>query len=273
MNSDREISFNEAWKDFLIIRPIPYKSGAWIYLDSNQKVTRVDFAKFLKLKEIEGKRYFCDDSTIPSMTICYPEQIVVSEFENKIAKLLLGKPFEKWKRDVLKGKSEHLRRKVEAQLGGARKSEVQEIYSRKRYWEALFSLHQILNHRLRKLLMYKSMDIDYSSSKILINSVKENICKEIKWFSQLINSALLIGAIKDDTKEELVRFNEERNQIAHDLLEMTIHRSRLKSQCEHGLKLMDILEDSFSEIIPKPKFIKMSKFEVKSIKVPKERST
>ncbi len=113
--------------------------------------------------------------------------------------------------------------------------------------------------------MYKSMDIDQSNSKILINSVKKKFCKEIKWFSELIDITFLIGAIKKETREELVRFNKERNQIAHDLLEKEIYRSRLKSQCKHGLKLIDVLEDSFSEIIPKPKFIKMSKFEVKSI--------
>ena len=107
VDSDKDVSFNDAWKDFLIIRPIPYEVGAWIYFDSNQKVTRIDFAKFLKLKEIESKRYFCDDSTISGIQMCYPEQNVVSEFENRIAKLLLGKPFEKGKNDTLKRKSKH----------------------------------------------------------------------------------------------------------------------------------------------------------------------
>lgn len=259
MKTDRIISFSDAWKDFLIIRPVPYQSGAWIHFDSNPKVTHIDFAKFLKLREIQGQTYFCDDSTISDILLCYPEHIVVSEFQNQIAKSSLGKPLEEWESDVLKGK-------IEAQLGGARKNEVEKIYSDGRYWEALFSLHQLLEHRLRKLLIYKSMDIDCSNSKILVDSSKEEICKKIRYFSPLINIAFVAGAIKDDTKEKLVKFNKERNNIAHDLLKMVIHRDRLKKQCKDGLKLMDSLKDSFAEIIPKPKFIKMVKFEVRSIK-------
>jgi len=272
VKTDRNISFNDAWKDFLIARPVPYQVGAWIYFDSNKKVVQIDFTEFLKRKEIEGQRYYCDESPLLDIPLCYPEQMVVSEMENGIAKSLLGKPFEERKRDPLKGKSEHSQRKIEAQLGGATKSEVKKLYSEKRYWETLFSLHQILEHRLRKLIMYKSMDIDYPNSKIFVTCVKENICKKIERFSLLTDIAFLIGEIKNN-KEELVKFNKERNQIAHDLLKKKIRRNRLKSQCKLGLKLMDSLKDSFSKIIPKPKFIEMSKFSVKSIKVPKERPT
>jgi len=265
VSSVTNISFNEAWKDFLIIRAIPYKLGAWIYFDSNQKVTRIDFSKFLKLKEIEGQRYFCDESTIPNIPLCYPEQTVTSEIERKIARLLLGKPFEEWKRGALKGKREHSKRKIEARLGGAIRSEVQRLISDEDYWEALFSLHQILEHRLRKMTMFKSMEIDRSNSKISINEEKEEICKaKITTFKRLARIAFLVGATDKKIREELLSFDRKRDSIAHRILRKPIPQHMLRNHCKHGLRLMDTLEKCFAEIIPKPNFIVMRKFEVLS---------
>jgi hypothetical protein len=263
MDLNREISFNEAWKDFLILRPIAYKLGYWLFFDSQGKVTQITI-KSLPKREINGEQCFCDDSSIPDIPICYPETIVLPEIEKKIIKPLLGKPLEEWKLDSIKRKHKKLTKDIETQLGGAIRREVQKLVSKKHYWEAMFSLHQILEHRLRKLLLYKSMDIDFSNRTILINHDKNEICEEITGFEHLTNLAFLIGAINNDIRAKLLSFNGDRNNIAHDLLKKKIPTHVLKKLCDHGLKLMDNLELWLSNLIQKPNFIKMEKFEVAS---------
>lgn len=263
MNLDRKIGFNEVWKDFLIIRPIAYKLGYWLFVDSQGKVTQITI-KSLPKREINGQQYFCDDSSIPDMPICYPETIVLPEIEEKIIKPLLGKSLEKWKFDSIKGKHKKLSKDIKTQLGGAIRSEVQKLVSKEHYWEASFSLHQILEHRLRKLLLYKSMDINSSNRTILINHDKNEICDKIKGFEHLANLAFLIGVINNDIRAKLLSFNGDRNNITHDLLRKKIPSHVLKKLCDHGLKLIDNLEVWLSNLIQKPNFIEMKKFEVAS---------
>lgn len=264
MNPDRKISFNDAWKDFLIIRPIAYKLGYWLFVDPEQKVTQISI-KSLPKREINGLQYFCDNSSVPDLPICYPETIVSSEIEEKIIKPLWGKPFEKWKLDSIKGKHKKIAKDIETRLGGAIRSEVQRLISEENYWEALFSLHQILEHRLRKMTMFKSMDIDHSNSKISIDEEKEEFCKaKIPTFKRLVRIAFLMGAIKEKVRDELLSFDRKRDSIAHRILRKPIPRHILRNHCKHGLRLMDTLKKCFAEIIPKPEFIVMRKFEVLS---------
>ena len=211
----KKISFNEAWKDFLIIRPIAYKLGYWLFLDSQQRISQISI-KSLPKREINGKQYFCDDSSIPNMPICYPENIVLPEIKEKIVKPLLGKPLEKWKLNSIKGKHKKFTKDIETRIGAAIRSEVQNLVLEEHYWEALFSLHQILEHRLRKLLIYKSMEIDSPRQMILIYPDKEEVCKKIKTLKHLTNLAFLIGAITNDARTKLLAFNSDRNNIAHD---------------------------------------------------------
>jgi hypothetical protein len=218
-----------------------------------------------KKRELAGQWYFCDESTIPSMPLCYSKEIVLSEIENKIVKPLINNPPEKRPYDALRGKSERFERKIAARLGRAIKNEVERLVSDEQYWEALFSLHQILEHRLRKMFTYKSMDIDASKQEILFDEEKEAMCRQVEFFKPLADFAFLVGAIESDTREKLLDFNNKRNDIAHDFLKMDIPRKRLKKVCSIGLELMDILENQFSKIIPKPKFIIMPKFFIKSI--------
>lgn len=263
-DSDKSISFDEAWKDFLIIRAITYKLPVRLDLDSEQRVVRV-VIKSLPERELEGQQYFCDDSTYSRMgiTLAYHRNIVLPEMENKIIKPYLGKPLEEWERDALKGKIERFKSKIEARLGGALRSEVERLISERHYWEALFSLHQILEHRIRRMLMYKSMDLDRSNSRIFVNEKKEKFCKEeIKTFKSLTKIACLIGAIDEETRKKLVSFDRKRDSIAHKVLRKQIPRHILKNHCKHGLDLMDTLERYFADIVPKPKFIRMQEFEV-----------
>lgn len=106
------------------------------------------------------------------------------------------------------------------------------------------------------------MDISPSSSEISINPVKEKICEEIKSFKHLTDLVFLIGAIDEETRNKIIRFDSERDDIAHDLLKMEILPQKLEQLCSLGLELMDILENYFSRIVPQPNFIEMRKFEV-----------
>jgi len=260
----KRISFNKAWKDFLIMRAIPYNLRFVIYFDSNKKVTRID-VETLKEISIEGQQYFCDESTIPGLPLVYPKNLVLSEVECKIFRPFLGKQLEGTKIALWRGKSQTIRRRIEAQLGRSARSEIQKAIQDKDYWEVLSSLHQILEHRLRKMLLYKSSHIDLYSEEILINEYKEKFCQEIKTFKHLAKLAFLVGAIEKETREKVILFDSQRDNIAHKLLKMKIPDHVLENLCLLGLDLMDTLEECFSEIIKKPKFLEMEKFEIITI--------
>lgn len=261
---DKRISFNKAWKDFLIMRAIPYNLRFIIYFDSNQKVTEIN-VETLKEIDIEGQQYFCDESTIPSLPLVYPKNVVFSEVESKIVRPFLGKQLEGTEIALWRGKSQTIRKKIEAQLGRSARSEIQKAIQDKNYWEALFSLHQILEHRLRKMLLYKTLHIDHSTEEILIDEYKEKFCQEIKTFKRLAKLVFLVEAIDKETREKVIRFDSQRDNIAHKLLRMKIPNHALENLCLLGLDLMDTLEKGFSEIVQKPKFLEMGKFEIITI--------
>lgn len=262
MRSIKKIGFNEAWKDFLVIRAIPYNFCSIIYFDSDQKITQIN-VEVLREIEIEGQRYFCDESTSPGMPLLYPKSVVFSEIESKIIKPFLGRQLKASEIASLRGRSQEVRRGIEAQLGRSARSEIQKAVLDKNYWEALFSLHQILEHRLRKMLLYKTaVCVDHSAKEILISDYSEKICQEIITFKQLAKTAFLVGAIDEETRERLVRFNTQRNNIAHKLLKMRIPSQVLMNLCSFGLDLMEALEKCFSETIPRPEFVEMTKFAI-----------
>ncbi|WP_287584161.1 hypothetical protein [Candidatus Borrarchaeum sp.] len=88
-------------------------------------------------------------------------------------------------------------------------------------------------------------------------------------FKHLVELTFLFGCIDDKIRDKIICFDRERNQIAHRLLKMEIPSQKLKQICSRGLQLLDALETSFSQIIPKPKFIKMRAFKIISLTPPK----
>ena len=273
MNPNKQISFDDAWRDFLIIRGIFYHVQINVSLDSNHRISGVNLISPLARRNIDGEEYFCDESSA-SIPLAYSvKKLVLPEIQEKIIEPLFVEQLTKTSKiasSTYVGKRRKLRRKIEARLGCSIRSEVRRLISEKSYWETLFSLHQILEHRLRKMLMYKSMDIDSSNSQIFVDSLKEKICEDIKTFKHLTNIAFLAGAIDEETRNKIICFNEERGDIAHKLLKMKISPRLLKNLCSRGLELTDTLENHFSKIVPKPDCIEMRKFEIIATRKPKK---
>ena len=268
MNPDRKISFNEAWRDFLIIRGIFYDVHVNVSLNSNKRISEVNLIAPLVRRNIDGEECFCDESSA-SIPLAYSKKLVLPEIQEKVIEPLFIDQLTKTSkiaRSTYVAKRKKIKQKIQARLGCSIRSEVRKLVSEKRYWETLFSLHQMLEHRLRKMVMYKCTDGDSSGSEILVENLKEKICEDIRSFKHLTNIAFLIGAINEETRNKIICFAEERDDIAHKLLTMKIPPSLLKNLCSRGLTLIDTLENHFSRIIPKPKCIKMRKFEVVAIK-------
>lgn len=76
--------------------------------------------------------------------------MVFTEIAKKIAVPLIGKQLEKSKIERARIAYRKIENKIEARLGAQVKGEMLKLISEGRYWEALFSLHPILEHRLRK---------------------------------------------------------------------------------------------------------------------------
>ncbi len=264
MSSFKTISFSDAWKEFLLIRDtIPYKISFTAKLDKNHKISGFN-VHGLEIRKIDGQNYFCDDKTIPGITLVYPFEISMSELVKNLLSPILGKTLDEIPKERMQNIFNEISTRLEHRLGGQVNNELKKFVKEEKYWEALFSLHPIIEHRLRKLLKYKCMKIQVETSEIIINSIKEKFCdKEIKTFKLLTRLAFLVGAIDEKLRLQIYNFDADRDNISHNLLKMEVETHILKKSCSQGLNLMNALETAFESVIPKPNIIKM-----KGIKIP-----
>jgi len=130
----------------------------------------------------------------------------------------------------------------------------------KDFWEVLFSLHQLVEHRLRKLLLFKCSEINSNSSEIIFDSLMQKICNDIKTFKHLVDMTYLTGALNDGERKKALSFDANRDSIAHKLLKNEVTDKLLKTVCRQGVRLLDSLETALQRIIPKPKMIIMDSF-------------
>ncbi len=226
---------------------------------------KIDAHAHLNRKKLMGRWYYFDDSPELDVPLAYPEEIITTEIVEKIVKPLMGKRLRKPKIDYIRKRARKIRRKVQARLGAQAKNRLEKLISEDHCWEALFSIHPILEHRLRRLLKYKTMDIKEANSEILIDPLRENICQTIQSFGHLANLTFLVGAITEKTRGKILQFNSDRDSIAHELLKREILPEKLQKLCAAGLELMDSLQKSFADLVPKPEFIVMKKFYIEKI--------
>lgn len=254
---DREIAFDMAWKDFLVVRSISHKFNLVLHFAADRTVQSFDLGPFVQ-GEIDGRQYLVDIGASKDIPLAYPLEAVWIEINEKIVKPLRGKPLGEKEMTSLKGKSRANMQKIDARLGGAFRAEIEKLITTEKYWEALFSIHQILEHRLRRLLVYKSAKTDVSASKITVNHAKERICNNLRSFKHLVELTYLTNAIDEETMLKASSFDKDRDNITHKLLTMEIPSVDLKNLCDRGLALMDTLETSLSTIIPRPRFVPMT---------------
>jgi hypothetical protein len=256
MSSLRTVSFDEAWKEFLIMREIPYSLQFNLQTDSDNRVVGIGIP-FFDERNINGQDFYIDEKTITGFTIAYPKDATISDLSEKLFKPLLGRRLDKSRADSLKKFGETIKREAETRLGAQVRNEIERLISEGNCWEALFSLHPIIEHRLRTMLKYKCMDTNPASPEIMVDDSKDNVCKDIKNFKHLVDITFLTGAIDADVRVRVLSFDDERDTIAHNLSREKILSGRLESLCKTGLELLNILEESFSRIVPKPAVIRM----------------
>jgi len=260
------ISFSDAWRDFLIIRGVPYKLKLMIGMGPQRKVVQLKVGPLNRRKHM-NRWYHVDNSPELDIPLAYPEDIVTAEIIEKMFQPSLGKRLKRTEIDSIAKAHEKIRRKVQTRLGAQAKNRLQKLISEGHCWEALFSIHPILEHRLRRLLKYKTMDINEANSEILIDPLREKLCQEIQSFRHLANLTFLVGAITEKTRGKILQFNSDRDSIAHELLKREILPEKLQKLCAAGLELMDSLQKSFADLVPKPEFIVMKKFYIEKIPV------
>lgn len=124
----------------------------------------------------------------------------------------------------------------------------------------MFSLHQLIEYRLRRLLLYKCSQVNTDSSEITIDSLMQNICDDITTFKHLVQIGYLTGALNEDERIKALSFNADRDSIAHKLLKSEVTDELLETVCSQGVKLLNSLENALQRIIPKPKMIMMDSF-------------
>lgn len=256
-SSYREIVFDAAWKDFLVVRSISHKISLVLHFTADKTIQSFALGPFVQ-GEIDGRQYLIDTGASKDIPLVYPLEAVMAEIDTKITRPLRGKMLGEKEMLSLRGKSQATMQKIDTRLGGAIRAEVGNLIQTKNYWEALFSIHQILEHRLHRLLVYKSAKMEVPSNKITIDRAKERICNSIRSFKHLIELTYLTSAVDEQTMLRLTSFDKERDNVTHKLLTMEIPSDDLKSLCDRGLALMDDLETSLSSIIPKPRFVSMT---------------
>jgi hypothetical protein len=209
------------------------------------------------LAEIEGEKYVVDNVACPGLTLACPIKIVEDAFNKNIIQKLAGKTLTDEQMQIILNKLSSDQKKSDSRLGCASSSEIQKAQTEKNYWEVLFSLHQLIEYRLRKLLFYKSSEVDRTNSLIITDASKRKICKEVRTFKHLIDIGYLAGAINHDERTKALVFNAERDNIAHELLLGEVTDSLLETASTHGIELLNLLEAAFQRIVPRPKMIIM----------------
>jgi hypothetical protein len=256
---EKKISFNQAWKDFLLIRPFTRSSQIVISRNADKIVTAVRAGEFKLLKK-GTEQYVIDDVSCTGIILAYPRKIVDDAINEKIFLKLIGKPLSDEKLEIIRKKLDWDAKKTASRLGCANTNEVRQAILEKDFWEVLFSLHQLIEYRLRKLLLYKCSQINANSSEIIFDSLMQKICDDITTFKHLVEIGYLTGTLNQDERKKGLSFNAIRDSIAHKLLKNEVTDKLLKKVCSQGVKLLDSLENALQRIIPKPKMIMMDSF-------------
>jgi hypothetical protein len=264
MSEKQTTSFNQAWKDFLLVRPFTRNAQVTWTMDNNGTITKVETSP-LKTRIFGDKTFIIDDSSCEGYVLAFPIEVVQAEMNEKIGKKLLGKTITKQQAEFFKGKLDADLKKTSNRLGCANDEELSRALMENNYWEALFSSHQIVEYRLHKLLLYKSSERDSKTSQITLDPLKSAINDRLQTFKHLIEINFLIGSINYDEYQIALNFNGERDNLAHKLLRKEIADDTLKTACSHGLELSKILEAALGRIIPKPNVIFMNTFTIHEI--------
>jgi hypothetical protein len=162
--------------------------------------------------------------------------------------------------EAIKNKLDWDAKKTASRLGCSNSNEMQQAISERSFWEVLFSLHQLIEYRLHKLLLYRCCKVNTAVSEITVDSWMKNICDSITTFRHLVEMGYLTGALNRDEKTKSLSFNAERDNIAHKLLKSEITDDLLETACNHGVELLNSLESAFQRIVPKPEMILMDSF-------------
>lgn len=258
------VTFGEAWKEFLLIRPVSNKFKMAITRNDQKTVVGMVIEGF-KAKKIEDEIYVVDDTTCPGILLAFPKKVIEEELNKKVLGKLMGHTLSDDQLLSLKSKTDSFLKTIDSRLGCANRTEIQQIFEEGGFWEVIFSLHQVIEYRLGKLIVFKSASLDMTQSTVIEDSLKQTICGEWHSFKLLSDIAYLLNAIDSDERQKIISFDRERNGIAHKLLTRDISDSLLKSACTHGLEAMDALENALSRIIPKPKMIVMDNFIVNEL--------
>jgi hypothetical protein len=201
-----------------------------------------------------------DDASCSGIILAYPKKIVEDAIKEKIFDKLIGKPLSDEKVEAIKNKLDWDAKKTASRLGCSNSNEIQQAISERDFWEVLFSLHQLIEYRMRKLLLYRCSKVNTATSEITVDSSTENICDHITTFKHLVEIGYLTGALNNEEKTKSLSFNAERDNIAHKLLKSEITDDMLETASNHGVELLNSLESAFQRIIPKPEMIMMDSF-------------
>jgi len=233
MSAEEIITFNQAWKDFLLIRPFTRSATITISRNSENVVTEVKTGAF-KMLEKNGEQYIIDDISCPGIVLGFPKKVVEDAINKNILQKLIGKTLPNEQFEIIKNKLDSDAKRTDSRLGCADDSEIQQALSERNFWEVLFSLHQLVEYRFHKLLIYKSSEINAKDSMIKVNSLKRKICDDyIKTFKHLVDVAYLIGAINNEERTKALSFDSERDNIAHKLLKNEVSDFLLEATCVH----------------------------------------
>lgn len=249
-----------------MVRPFTSQMMVNYVKDAQQKIVRVDIGPVQTMWAVpnDQQRYLIDTVSFPGVLLGFPEEIVRKELEMKVFSKMIGKVFTDEKLAQMKEKlAEHLE-KGGKRLGCANIKELKEI-SGGNYWEALFSLHQLIEHRLHMLILYKSGKLDTQKSQVILNTQKQKILGGIRSFKLLVDVAFTMDAISDVERVKIMSFDSERDSLAHYLLTRKIEASMLETVCEHGLETVEMLQNALSRTIPKPDIITMKGFEMQEL--------
>lgn len=258
--SAENITFEQAWRDFLLVRPFTNRMSLKISRTPENLVSSVEIGAF-KMLERGGEQYIIDDVSCPGVVLGYPKKIVEDELNKKIIQKLVGKTLPETEFAAIKSKLDTVMRQTDIRLGCANSGEIQQALLEKNFWEVMFSLHQLIEYRLRKLLMYKSMRKEVESSSVTLDPIKRKICEEeIKTFKHMIEIAYLFDALNREERDKLLSFDGERDSIAHKLLKSDVTDVILEKACAHGIEVLNLLQLALERIVPKPPIITMRSF-------------
>jgi 23S rRNA maturation mini-RNase III len=264
VESSKSISFEEAWRKFLLVRPFTNQIMLTYVKDAQQKIVRVDTGP-VQIMWDDQQRWLIDSVSIPGVLLGFPEEIVKKELETKVFSKMINKVITEEELARMKRKvSEHLE-KGGRRLGCANMKELAEEISGGNYWEALFSLHQLIEYRLRMLILYKSGKLDAEKSQVILDPLKQKLLSNIGSFKHLVDLAFIMDAVFDVERTKIMSFKSERDTLAHDLLTKEMEASMLQTMCKHGLEVVEMLQDALSRTIPKPAIITVKKFEMQEL--------